>query len=143
MGKKRTTAAFLLLEVLVTVVILSFGIVFTMRAFRNVFLVDRRSAQFFSAGLAAEDMALRLRTGFSHTGDFPLSGNVAGAEDLTYAAEKIDLTLNDKMALNNEEAQILLPDNKYYLLKVSVKNNAAEVLNYPLVIRKTTGSDEI
>jgi hypothetical protein len=141
--KKMRKSGFLLFEVLVTVVILSFGIVFTMRAFHNVLMIDRRSAQFFYSDLAAEDLALRAHYSYGSSGDFPSSGKISAASDLTYTAEKIHLTLNDGVEFNEGEEGLVLPDFKYYLVTLKVSIGAAELLDYPLVMREGVGTDEM
>jgi hypothetical protein len=136
-------SGFLLFEVLVTVVILSFGIVFTMRAFHNVLMIDRRSAQFFYSDLAAEDLALRAQYSFRSSGDFPSSGKISGASDLTYVAEKTHLTLNDGEGVDEAEDALVPPDFNYYLVTLTVNIGEAELLDYPLVLRKGVGTDEM
>jgi hypothetical protein len=141
--KTMRKSGFLLFEVLITVVILSFGIVFTMRAFHNVLMIDRRSTQFFYSDLAVEALALHARYRFGSSSDFPSAGKVSEASDLTYAAEKTHLTLNDGEGVNEAGEGLVPPDFNYYLVTVKVNIGETELLDYPLVMRKGAGTDEI
>lgn len=133
---------FLLFEVFIAVVILSVGIVFSMRAFHHVLVLSQRSIEFFYVERAAEALLLEVQNGLASDAAFPMSGKVPGSDEATYEIKKTRLTMPSERP-ETEQPEILLPEFKYYLATLTLKKNETVMIEMPFVIKESEGEHAI
>ena len=132
------SAAFIIFEVLVAVIILSIGLTALMRGFHQTLQVTTRSAEFFMATRAVERCrtAILLRDAYGLDDDVvSTAGNTDGyhcrasSAEISLAPEKAD---EEQAAQQQEQA----PATTYYRNTVTVQKGKNTLWDFSFVSRK-------
>lgn len=129
--------AFLLIEVLIAVVILSVGIVFTLRSFHHITALSHRSVQFFRSELQAEELLLDARLKLESGYGSGISGKLKNGETTHYAIKKVQLRLDVVDEEESEGQALALDDSVYNVATLSVNSGDALLIDLPIVIRES------